>query len=238
MNEPRRHRQSGLGLVELLVAIGLGLFLVSAAATLFLAQMAEQRRMLLATRLTQDLRAAADLAVQDLRRAGYRGDAEGGVWQADSEPTPNPYTVIYPNAGGSDSAVGYSYSRDAEDHLVTSNERFGLRLNSSSRTLDLRLSGAAIAPGSGDNWQALTDPKQIVVTRVLVRHDDQSMSLLTRCQATSCPTGSTDCPPLLHRHLLTLEIDARSAIDPSIRRNLQSRVRVRNDHVSGRCPPG
>lgn len=224
----------------MLVAIALGLFLVAAATSLFLAQMAEQRRMLLETRLTQDLRAAMDLAVRDLRRSGYWGSADDALWRADTPGAlaANPYTGLYPGAGSRASATGYAYSLDAEDQQVTSSERLGLRLNPTSQTLDLRRTGAAIDPGNGDTWEALTDPAQLRITRFVVSSSEQSVSLLDRCRFSTCPEGATSCPPRLHLRVLTLDIEAQSSVDASMRRSLQSRVRLRNDRVSGSCPQG
>lgn len=224
----------------MLVAIALGLFLVAAAAALLVAELAEQRRMLLETRLTQDLRAAADLAVHDLRRAGYWGDATSAVWQpgAATALPANPYSLVYPSAGNRDSAVGYAYSIDTEDQLVTSNERFGLRLNAANHTLDVRRSGAAIAPGTGDRWEALTDPAQVRITRLQISSSEQAVSLLARCRITTCPSTATNCPPIIALRVLTLELDGQSSIDATMRRSLQTRVRLRNDRLSGACPEG
>jgi type IV pilus assembly protein PilW len=224
----------------MLVAIALGLLLVAAAAALLVAELAEQRRMLLETRLTQDLRAAADLAVHDLRRAGYWGDAATAVWQpgTDAALSINPYRVVYPSAGNRDSAVGYAYSIDTEDQLVTSNERFGLRLNAANHTLDVRRSGAAIAPGTGDRWEALTDPAQVRITRLQISSSEQTVSLLARCRIATCPSMATNCPPIIALRVLTLELDGQSSIDATMRRSLQTRVRLRNDRLSGACPEG
>ncbi|MEY4753803.1 MAG: hypothetical protein RJA44_1478, partial [Pseudomonadota bacterium] len=194
----RRHRarrhSHGFSLIELMVALVLGLLLTGASLGLLLAQLAEQRRQLLELRLTQDLRAAADVALRDLRRAGYRGDAADAVWQdGGGQPPPNPYSLVHPPAGSSTTAAGYAYSQGREDGVVSNDERPGLRHNSSNRSIDLRLSGAAIAPGSGDTWQALTDPAQIRITRVEIRHDEETISLLERCRVNVCPAGAGDC---------------------------------------------
>ena len=52
----------GLSLVELLVGLALGLFVVAAAATLLASQWREQHRLATESRLMQDLRSASDIA--------------------------------------------------------------------------------------------------------------------------------------------------------------------------------
>src|SRR5688572_15814717 len=74
-----RSHQNGLSLVELLVGLALGLFVVAVAATLLAAQTPEQRRLAAEQRLMQDLRTATDVVTRDLRRAGHWGAAASGV---------------------------------------------------------------------------------------------------------------------------------------------------------------
>ena len=65
-----KRQARGMGIVELLVGLALGLFVVSGGLMLLAGFTDENRRLLLETRLTQDLRAASDLVTRDLRRAG------------------------------------------------------------------------------------------------------------------------------------------------------------------------
>jgi prepilin peptidase dependent protein B len=239
----RTATQRGLALIEMMVSIALGLLLVAAVATLLVSHVAEHRRLLAEVRLMQDLRAAADLVTRDLRRAGYWGRAEAAVAAGDGiAPQANPYAGIWPAASaGSTSAVGYGYSRDAgEDGIVSANERFGFRLNTRTRVLEARLGGAALAPDSGDSWQPLTDPRAIQITRFAVTHSVQSIDLLPHCATAgtppACPAGSSTCPPRQQVSLLVVDIDAVDPRDPSVARTLRTRVRPRNDVVSGACP--
>lgn len=78
MNSPRtmsgapdmRRTQRGLTLVELMVGMAIGL-LITAIALLAMSQhLRENHRLLVETRLTQDLQAVMDLVSRDIRRAG------------------------------------------------------------------------------------------------------------------------------------------------------------------------
>ena len=63
-------RQRGLGLVELMVGITVGLIVAAGASMMAVNQINEHRRLMLETQIQQDLRSVADLLQQDLRRAG------------------------------------------------------------------------------------------------------------------------------------------------------------------------
>lgn len=63
-------RQRGLSLVELLVGISVGLFVLAGATLLLSTQLGDNRRLLLETQLQQDLRATMDIITRELRRAG------------------------------------------------------------------------------------------------------------------------------------------------------------------------
>jgi type IV pilus assembly protein PilW len=231
----QQHR--GISLLEMLVTIALGLFLVGATAGLLTSQLAEHRRVLLDTRVTQELRAVLDLVTRDLRRAGYWGHAANAATNPATAPA-NPYDGLYPPATAADSRLGYAYNHDeVEDDIVAGNERFGLRLNSTNRSVDWRLSGSAVAPVNADNWNALTDPNLLRVTRVSVSSREDSLDLLERCANPSCPPGSTSCPPRLLQRLVDIEVEGVATTDPTLRRRLSARITLRNPALSGSCPP-
>ena len=83
-----RGRQSGLSLVELLVGAAIGLFLVGGATKLFIDTLDDSRRLIIETRVNQDLRAASDLVARDLRRAGYWPNALQAAVQPPESSTP------------------------------------------------------------------------------------------------------------------------------------------------------
>jgi prepilin-type N-terminal cleavage/methylation domain-containing protein len=77
---PSSLRQHGLGLIELMVGITVGLIVAAGASIVAVNQINEHRRLMLEMQIQQDLRTTADLIQQDLRRQGFRGTAELGVW--------------------------------------------------------------------------------------------------------------------------------------------------------------
>lgn len=217
-------RQAGVSLVELLIGITIGLFIVGASLTALQMQLRESRSLIAQNRLMQDLRAAADLMARDLRRVSYWGAADHGVWPPTgfAGAAINPYTAMTTSG----SAVAFRYSRDAvENDLVDSNEQFGYRLRNG--VLEMQL---GIAP-----WQAMTDSTTMKVTRFEVTPTEQLRSLAGSC-TTPCPIADLNCPPQLHVRSLVLMLTAQGLGETTIERSVRSTVRLRNDTITGHCP--
>lgn len=237
MTRRGRSRVAGLGLVELLVSLVLGLFIVVVAIGLLLSQLREQQHRALDTRLQQEMRAALVLVEHDVRRSGHWGDAAAGLWQGPGQPQPasNPYAAVLPDSASSPT-LAYAYSRDdAENQQVDANEHFGLRLNAGTGALEWRVGGPALAPGSGDNWQAITDPQTVRFTAVSTTAQTETWSLADRC-TTPCPLGSSDCPPRLVVRRLQVALAARSTALPALQARDQRVIHLPTDVVQGRCP--
>ncbi|MDW8324835.1 MAG: PilW family protein [Burkholderiales bacterium] len=71
--KPRLYPQSGLSLIELMIAMGLGLLLVAALGYLYVGQRQSWRMVEAVARLQENGRFALELLGQDLRMAGYAG---------------------------------------------------------------------------------------------------------------------------------------------------------------------
>ncbi len=230
LSRPRPHRQAGVSLIELLIGITLGLFIVGAGLTLLVVHLRESRALIAQSRLMQDLRATTDLIARDLRRAGYWGDAAAGVWPREaaspaSGVAANPYTMVAVS-GTSVPAITYRYSRDAvENGTIDSNEQFGFRLRSGA--LEMRV-------GAG-GWQAMTDVTSMRVTRLDIAPTEERLSLEGSCQV-PCPADSPSCPPQLHVRSVSVTVTGRGVAEAGTERTVRTRVRLRNDEVTGRCP--
>jgi len=224
----RHVAQGGFSIVELLIALAIGLFLSAVGTTLLVSQLHESRSLLIEARLMQDLRTAADLVSRDLRRAGYWGAAATGIWTRDETPGSvqvaiNPYAAISPSASAD--AVSFRYSRDVrENNVVDTNEQFGFRLR--RNVIEMQL-------GSG-NWQALTDANTLSISAFTVTPTTQEIPLTNLCTL-ACPAGSSRCPPRQLVRSLALLITGRSTTHSSVVRSVRMAVRVRNDALIGGC---
>lgn len=92
---------TGFSLTELLVAIAVGLVVVSGVLGIYVSTLRSNLDNLRMLRLNQELRAAMNIMVRDIRRAGFRGD--GAI-----APRPTSLTTLNPfatyNLGGSPAA--------------------------------------------------------------------------------------------------------------------------------------
>jgi len=230
--------QGGLSLVELMVGIAISLVIVAGGLSLLTNFTAENRRLLLETRLNQDLRAAMELVTQDLRRAGYWQGSTAGVWAEGGPgvPAANAYRFFYnsacnaatlgasaPTLPAPASHVCYAVAQDGNNAVneTTRAELYGFHL----------ADGVLYAVLNGSTQQPLTDPGTTTVTRFLVTPSSQAVPMAGYCRI-SC---SVNCPRVIVREFEVL-LQGAAPSDPHTTRQLRSHVRVRNDYYDGQCP--
>jgi prepilin peptidase dependent protein B len=209
--------QKGLTIVELLVTLVMGLAVSGAILALFVGTVATHNDTTTATQLEEDLSAAMNLMVREIRRAGFDAD---GLAYAIAPST----TSIFQSDFGLDRAnsttncLVYSYDDNNNGVLDTPDEEFGWRLRDSA--IEMRQDGN----GCGDDgWQDITwasyttiagltfdiDTSQVVVelSNRDVQVDVQDVTIRLTGQATL--RGGT-----------------------TITRTLEETVRVRNDWLT------
>jgi type IV pilus assembly protein PilW len=231
-----RRRQRGLSIVELMVGVAIGLFVVAAASMLVVTQLSDNRRLTLETQVQQDLRASADIVTRELRRAGHWGKARDGVWYPGTVVPirDNPYAAIRKADGTAfadgetSSAVLMTYARSGleaeETGAIESDEQLGFRLDNG--VIQTRLGDAG--------WQALTDANTLKVTSFVLTMNLQPIRL--ECPK-PCPDPLVDCRPTLEVRDVTVDIAGEAAHDSSVKRSVRGHVRLRNDAiVAGTCP--
>lgn len=231
---PQRARQRGLSIVELMVGVTIGLLVVAAAAVVMSGQLVENRRLLAAAQLQQDLRAAADIMTRELRRSAYLTEvrAAGKPGSLDtidtfvgSSPSAtraqnNPFhtQLAVTNSGRQ---VEYGYSPNESGTVATD---FGYRLNTSTGTIQSSV-------GSGNGYQDLTDGNTMKVTGLSVTLSNVGAARESIPCANLCSDGTAACWPTFNVRAINIVISAESKADPSIKREVKSQVRLRNDMV-------
>lgn len=227
-------RQRGLSLVELMVGITVGMIVVAGASLMMTNQITEHRRLVLETQVQQDLRAAADLMLRDLRRVGFWATHEDGVWASGaSAAASSPYGATTPAQSSQDETeVLYNYSRGndytsrtrLEDNRVTNDEAFGFKV-----------SNGVLHSLLGGTWQPLTDPNTLTIKAFSVKLTVQPIDLKSYC-ATPCPVGSTICPPELQVRRFDIVINGAAKDYAEVERTISVSSRLRNDRIVGSCP--
>jgi prepilin peptidase dependent protein B len=230
----RRTMQRGLSIIELMVGVAVGLLVLGGVTKVVVDHLLDNRRLLVETRVSQDLRAAADLVVRDLRRAGYWADASTGMVAAGSASAPmNPFRdIVVSNQDLTTGAITFSYDRPA-----SSAEAAGFRVRNGA--LEMQVGGAG--------WQAVTDSAAVVIDVAQL----QAPVLRTVDLFASCPCMSTlACAasdfaasgvqyatrPRLTVRQYTLTLSGYAPGASQVRREIRETVRVRNDNACGACP--
>lgn len=224
--------QRGLSVVEMMVGLAVGMIVVAGAIVMTTNQLGDHRRLTLETQIQQDLRAAGELVLRDLRRSGYWEVADRGVWAAGAAaPKPNVYTAT---DNASTNAVIYHYARH-DDHInpkepdspendaLDANEEFGFKLEDGILKFKL-----------GDAWQPLTDPNLLKVTAFRVKLNAQDISLQDYCTK-PCPVGTVCNPRQQVRHA-DVSITGAAVHDAAVVRTVRLSSRLRNDRVVESCP--
>lgn len=227
----------GLSIVEFMVGVAVGLFVVGGATKLFVDYLGNNRRLLLETRVNQDLRAAADLIARDLRRGGYWRNATTGLSSDPaSAPVLNPYSAMSLASG----VLSYRYAKDA-DNTPDSDEQMGVRrdLVGGVGVLQLR---------TADAWQTITDPGTLnVAAGGLVMNETASrlVELWDQCPCLldlSCAMADFAASGVyfsvrprvtIRQYQLTL---TGTAPGTNVTRSITEMIRVRNDLIEGTCP--
>lgn len=103
-------REAGFSLVELMVAMALGLVVIGAVIALVMSIIRSNNQTIQTTRLTQELRATAAVIAADIKRARGVNDPLAAAKQG------NPFATIFldgvadPAAGTSGSCLSYGYA--------------------------------------------------------------------------------------------------------------------------------
>jgi type IV pilus assembly protein PilW len=238
---PQRRAQSGFSIVEMLVGMTVGLVVIGGAVQLAVNTLYSNKKMVLETRVNQDLRTIADLIARDLRRAGYWENAASGVCNAvGCIPTLNPYGTVSPTGSITDqTSLTFSYDRDG-----ASETQSGICL--SGNVAYLRQSGSTACGGTG--WAALNDSTVTRVTQMAISSTETTTHLLDQCETPVCSDGTSmatsggpTCGPRLYVTTYTVSLSATAA-DGTVSRQLVERVRPRNERfndqsvAANRCP--
>lgn len=251
---PLRRQQAGLSIVELMVGIAIGLIVVAAATVMVSTQLSENRRLLLETQLQQDLRATADIVTRELRRAGTLADEVGPasvvaplsvqtIW---SEGTLATGSVSRSNCFASNlqlpSSGGVLFDYAASDSVYLPGP-YGYRLDNTTGVIYTRLpsAGGWSCPSSGvpsGGWQPLTDANVLKVTRFDVTMSTPATAATIRLPCPNlCPiTNDTACWPSYKVRELAVTIEGEAKGDPSVKRAVTTRVRLRTDLVEFNNP--
>lgn len=164
----KKSTQCGFSLVELMVGVVVGFFVVLASSSVYVATVTSSADTTRMTRLNQDIRTILDIMVQDIHRAGYWKSATQGV-------SNNLFTSRTIGAGtdlfisADNTCILYSYDLNQDGAVATDgSEFFGFRYNAASQQVEVLNASttpdtSAVSDCGALSWLPLNRASEVIV---------------------------------------------------------------------------
>lgn len=224
-------RIRGFGLIELMVAIVLGMIVTAAITSMVVAILRANNENMEMTRLTQELRAVGELVTRDLRRSAYTPRSIRNIGRLNNPASSgivNPFAevrffnngtevdfVANPENGPADCAL-FTYDSNANGSLEDDDRR-GFRHDADAGAIDM-LDGVNSDCTSDSGWETLTDPDTVEIT---------ALNFSTNNQQAFKTQNAGDLTVTVREIVIT--VSGRLVNDPSVSRTITETIRVRND---------
>jgi prepilin peptidase dependent protein B len=245
-------KQTGFTLIEIMIALVVGLIVVAATISIYVATTKSSSDTIKATRLNHDLEAVMTMMINDIRRSGYWG---GALIEVDSRD--NPFTAATTNIQiPTASCILYTYDannsgantpNDLTDD-VEANEYYGFKLENSS--IKMRKTGAAntttAAAGcnASTDWEEFVDSNQLTITTLQFSFASIATPALpatSRClnvatgistdtNAAAC-AGAATGNNLVQKRVVNIVLAGRLSSDASVTKSLNGTVEIRNNRL-------
>lgn len=208
---------NGFTLIELMISLVIGLIIIAAIITMYIAMIRSNSDNLKSIRLNQDLRSLMSLMNRDIRRAGANRNAAADVI---STPPTNPFSDITSGTRftidddtdlTSGNCITYSYDSDEASEL------YGFRLGSTAiggtniGTVETRANGALCS--STSDWQTLSDPNLVNITQL---------------QFLKTPTPNPPSGPITIEQV-EIRLTGELRQDSTVTRTIVETVKIRNE---------
>lgn len=173
----KMNKQSGFNLVEMMVAMLLGIIVVGSVLSIFIATIESSSDTLKSARLNHDLSSVAQLMGNELRRAGYWGGAKVGEDTLVNPAMTGGANITIEDYAGTDDCILYTYDSDDGDNAtdpdqpdgnINTNEYYGFRHNGDG--IDMRLAINTVADVSCTDtdatWHNIIDTTKLKITEL------------------------------------------------------------------------
>jgi prepilin peptidase dependent protein B len=219
-------KNKGFSLIELMIAIVVGLFALTAIMTLLTNNLSYGKTSIDMLRLNQEMRLAMEIMSDDIRRAGYWNNSQSMVGNAT---VTNPYA--HPNfpltistapsspTGKVRNCITYAYDKDNSSNTPSSDELFGFALSNNQI-----LTGFPTATNNCDSitgWSPITNPDVIKVNDLI----------FTSINPTDSAHQLNSAGGLVCIREIKIQISAELTKNPSIKNSMEKTIRVRNDEI-------
>jgi len=187
VNKKQHLGEAGFTLIEMMIALVLGLFVTAVIITVFSTNVRSSTENIKMIRLNQELRGAMTMMVDELKRHGYSSNSTNPDFMKE-------FNVSFTTTS---TCIRYSYDEinrpsPAVDGVRDDDERFGFKLEG-NEVKWVRSGGAVGAlgtPNCGTGWQAITDPNLASITTLNFDITGSTNSESFPCTVTGTCTGS------------------------------------------------
>ena len=177
--------QQGASLVELLIAMTLGLTSLAAVTSLVGHGIGMNAKLLANSRLNAEISAIGQLLMRDIKRAGYNANTVALVTDPIASPSlfANSLAVSEFPGEAANSCVTFTYDLNSNGVIDTvgTNENFGYRLNSG--VVEMRSGGLAC---NVDGWQSLSDNSTVDITDLTFTLNQSTYNGIVTTQVDLC----------------------------------------------------
>jgi prepilin-type N-terminal cleavage/methylation domain-containing protein len=226
--------QRGFSLIELMVSVTLGLLLLAAVSQIYVNTTGSSHNTLKMARVNQELRAAMDVMVRDIQRAGYYNQATVTGTGVVAGAT-NPFTQSASNLQVNGSCITYTYDRD-NNTTVDNTEKMAFYLNDDA--VRMRNGGTSDSNSCPPNSaEGITDSNRVTITALsfdLTTHCINTSVALTGPNVDNCTTITpTAGDVLIKPRQVTITITGKPKEDSSgeMQRTITDTVHLRNHLV-------
>lgn len=246
------NKQQGLTLIEIMIALALGIFIIAATLTVYINTIKSSSDTLKSARLSHDLGITMSLMTNDIKRAGYWGRAVIGATNLLNNPFSATATTlsIGTNITAND-CILYTYDANGNG-TVDANEYYGFRRYSAGNnryTIQIR-SGNAACNAASTAWESITDENMINITSVQFSFAPLgTLTATSRClnasipvttTAPTNPTNALTCNPaptagqkIAQKRVVNIQLIGQliGADNAEVTKTLLETVKVRNNRV-------
>ncbi len=194
-----KKNQKGLTLIEMMIAMVIGLLIVGTVITIFITNVRSNRDFVSMTRLNQELRGVMTFVSDELKKAGYSADPE-------KDDFVDELTLSGANC------LRYGYDEDGDGSL-DADERFGFQLNANA--IEWANSNTDITGCSSPDWEDITDTNIAFIT----------VFNLTPIPPVPIPAGTVD----IYQMTVTITGTTELSGGTTATRTVSEVIRIRND---------
>lgn len=229
--------QKGFNLIELMIALVLGLLVSAAAINIYVANMASQTENMKLMRLNQDMRSIMDLMVRDIRRSGFATSSPDTNFDCLKS---NPFNKMgffdSGTASASNPATCVVFAYNANDNLVgnvctiESADRFGFRI--SNGLLQMKNGGGSEASCATGTWESISNSDVTITGNFTLTSSELDITEYRSDSDLVCNVGEACNTCDAGNQCLTIRevtISLTGTLDDGTDQTITEKVRVRND---------